>query len=79
MFQSASYRDEFRQHPERYWPVADGPCIVSALDEGVARLGALQYGLTYRGGIWLFASQFHLERFYQSPEVYFDKLDKLTR
>ena len=43
MFQSEPYRDEFQQHPQRYWPVADGQCIVSAFDEGVARMGTLQY------------------------------------
>jgi len=78
VFQSESYRHEFQEHPERYWPVADGQCVVSALDEGVAQWGTLEYGVTYRGGIWLFASQDRRERFHQTPKAYFDKLVKLT-
>lgn len=78
-FRSDAHRQAFQKHPERYWPVADGRCVVSALDEGIERWGSLQHGLTYRGGIWLFASQAQRERFRTSPDAYFEQLIELSR
>jgi thioredoxin-related protein/YHS domain-containing protein len=79
-FQSASHGHAFRQDPRKYWPVADGHCVVSALDEGIAEFGTLEYGVKYRDHVWLFASRAHLERFRQAPETYYRGLvNLLTR
>ena len=77
-FGSESNRNEFQEHPELYWPVADGYCVVSALDEGVQRLGRLDQGLRYRGGIWLFASSDQLEQFQERPADYVQRLVRLA-
>ena len=69
------FRDElqrwhFFEDPRRYWPVADGQCVVSWFDEYVHRQGKMRIGLQYQGAIWFFASAAHRSRFAANPARY---------
>jgi YHS domain-containing protein len=69
-FRDELQRRRFFDDPRRYWPVADGQCVVSWFDERVRRQGKMQVGLQYQGAIWFFASDVHRSRFAANPARY---------
>lgn len=73
-FKTQAHRDEFNKNPKRYWPVVDGVCVVSALDESNVRFGDLAHALKYQGRSWLFVSEDHKRRFERDPEHYLQRL-----
>lgn len=77
-FKSEAHREEFTKHPKKYWPVVDGICVVSALDEDNVTLGKLSHAMNYQGRHWLFASESHREQFQADPASYVAKLRALA-
>jgi thioredoxin-related protein/YHS domain-containing protein len=73
-FASADHARRFEQHPELYWPVLDGRCAVSALDDGVDCPGRGREALVYRGRVWLFADRERREEFFENAADYADRL-----
>jgi len=73
-FRDARHRQLFLEDPHRYWPVADGQCVVSWLDEQTARMGQMRFGLDQGGTIWFFASEEHRNRFAANPEEHLRRL-----
>ena len=77
-FASAEAKKEFQKTPHRYWPVIDGHCVVSGVDENLLRQGSWEHGVSYADRIWFFSSQEQMERFAAQPMGYFDRLVKIT-
>lgn len=73
-FRDARHRQLFLENPQRYWPVADGQCPVSWVDEQTVRTGQMRFGLDQGGMIWFFASEEHRNRFAASPSKYLRRL-----
>lgn len=73
-FRNDQHRQAFFAAPHRYWPAADGNCVVSWLDEQVKTVGQLRFGLEHRGVIWFFASDEHRQRFARTPDEYVARL-----
>ena len=69
-FANAEFKDRFLDQPQKYWPIGDGRCVVSARDARTNRLGNLDHGLMYEERVWLFASDQERERFRADPAVY---------
>ena len=60
----------FRRDPERYVPANDGHCPVEQVDHERSIQGDPQFGVLYRGRLYLCASDEDRERFVQEPERY---------
>jgi YHS domain-containing protein len=73
-FASAEHLRRFEENPRHYWPVLDGCCAVSVVDEGVRRAGTPQFALEYRDRVWLFADRERQERFFQKAADYTARL-----
>ena len=69
-FADDASRQKFQQNPAKYWPVADGQCVVSYFDQQHMTAGKVNLGVMYNDRIWMFASAEHLERFKSSPDRY---------
>ena len=70
LFTAAAQRDLFLQDPDRYSPVISGYDPVQLTEHRQLVDGRREYGVTYQGRIYLFASEATLNRFYQSPGKY---------
>jgi len=71
-FQSDRDKRLFQDQPSKYWPVADGSCIVSRVDDGDTRDGSIYHGVRHQGRVWLFASEDHRQKFKLNPDRYVD-------
>lgn len=69
-FASEQFRAAFAQNPAKYWPVADGLCIVSAAHGKGNEMGTLNNGVFYQGRIWFFANQNNRAAFEADPGKY---------
>jgi len=78
-FSSQEALDEFVSGPNQYWPIADGRCVVSLVDDRGDRRGHLNLGLVYANRVWLFSSAEYLERFRARPQVYLRLLVELSK
>jgi len=73
-FHSNEHRQRFLANPERYWPVANGRCLVSSRDTGLAASGDPRVGVIWRGKLWFFTDRAMQQRFIQTPHQYADNL-----
>ena len=74
-FATAEHVRRFEQNPELYWPVLDGNCVVSHVDENSNRPGRGREALVFRNRIWLFADRERRNLFYENAAEYADRLD----
>ena len=77
-FASQKYLEAFSRNPTKYWPVADGMCVVSAAHGQGSRMGDLDNGALYQGRIWFFADQKTRTAFESAPAKYFNWLKHRT-
>jgi YHS domain-containing protein len=75
LFAAAAQCDQFLQDPDRYSPVISGYDPVQLAEHRQLVDGRREYGVTYRGRIYVFASEATLNRFYQSPGKYESTVD----
>ncbi|MFP6649207.1 MAG: DUF255 domain-containing protein [Pirellulaceae bacterium] len=75
LFAAAAQRDQFLLDPDRYSPVISGYDPVQLTEHRQLVDGRREYGVTYRGRIYVFASEATLNRFYQSPGKYESAVD----
>ncbi len=69
-FYSDEHRQRFLAHPDRYWPVANGKCLVSTKDGRGAELGDPRAGVIWRGKLWFFSDRETQQRFLAMPYQY---------
>lgn len=73
-FVNESYKQRFDANPEKYWPVADGKCIVSDHENKTASpTGAAQYGAVFEGRLWFFKTPEHRQQFTNNINRYLPK------
>ncbi|WP_373649987.1 MULTISPECIES: DUF255 domain-containing protein [unclassified Schlesneria] len=73
-FQSDERRQKFLANPEKYWPVANGQCLVSSREGTESGKGDPRMAVTWRGRIWLFSDRERQQRFIQMPLYYVNEL-----
>ncbi len=73
-FQSEEHLQKFQADPEKYWPVANGQCLVRSREEGSTGRGDPRMAVTWRGRIWMFSDRQRQRRFIQSPLYYVNGL-----
>lgn len=73
-FHSDEHRQKFLANPDRYWPVANGQCLVSSREGRSASSGDPRVGVIWRGKLWFFSDRETQQRFIQTPHQYADNL-----
>ena len=73
-FRTEEHRKRFLMDPDKYWPVANGQCLVSSREEGYSGQGDPRMAVTWRGRIWLFSDRSRQQRFIQTPLFYINEL-----
>lgn len=73
-FQSEDHRQRFLAEPEKYWPVADGQCLVGSREGSYVGRGDPRMAVTWRGRIWLFSDWERQRRFIQTPSYYANEM-----
>lgn len=71
-FASAEHKQEFEVNPEQYWPMLDGRCAVTLLDDHVHAAGQPEFGAVFRSRMWFFTSPENMRSFIESPREYLD-------
>jgi YHS domain-containing protein/thioredoxin-related protein len=69
-FHSDDHRQKFIANPERYWPAANGECLVSSRDGRSTTSGDPRVGVIWRGKLWFFSDREMQQRFIQTPHQY---------
>lgn len=70
LFVSEQARQRFMADPDSFSPMLAGFDPVAYVEDGVAQEGERAHGLVFRNQIFLFASEEHLNRFWQNPDRY---------
>ncbi len=78
-FASERAREVFRENPDTYWPVIDGRCVVSLLDDRRLTVGSWENGVSFAGRVWFFSGQEQMQRFTDQPRNYLDRLVEVMR
>lgn len=73
-FQTEEHRQRFLSEPEKYWPVADGQCLVGSREGSFVGRGDPRMAVTWRGRIWLFSDRARQRRFIQTPSYYANEI-----
>lgn len=73
-FQSEEHRQRFQADPDKYWPVADGQCLVSSREGSMPGPGDPRMAVTWRGRTWMFSDRERQKRFIQSPLYYVNEM-----
>ncbi len=66
-FADGAAKKAFFDNPTRYWPMWDGRCPVTAVNEGRSVEGVPITGAVYRDRLWFFADRDHRAVFDETP------------
>ena len=66
-FSSADKKAQFLASPATYWPMLDGACAMTLLEDEKCVEGSLEFAAVFRKRIWLFASQQAMREFLNDP------------
>jgi YHS domain-containing protein len=72
-FFSEEHRKRFERNPDRYWPMANGKCLVTSQEEQTESPGDPRVGVKWRGKLWFFATRDRQEKFLRSPHRFSDR------
>jgi thiol:disulfide interchange protein DsbD len=67
-FASADHKNRFLRNPQRYWPVANGTCVVTTFEDRSYQQGDPRVGVRWRGKLWFFADRERQQKFLRSPD-----------
>jgi thiol-disulfide isomerase/thioredoxin/YHS domain-containing protein len=66
-FRTAELRDRFVRNPQKYWPVANGNCLVTSREQHALEVGDPRVGVKWRGKLWFFADRTRQQQFMRAP------------
>ena len=66
-FSSIENKEQFLASPATYWPMLDGACAMTLLEDEKRVAGSLEFAAVFRKRIWLFASQEAMQEFLRNP------------
>jgi YHS domain-containing protein len=66
-FHTAEHRDLFVRNPEKYWPVANGNCLVTSSEAHAEEAGDPRVGVNWKGKLWFFADRNRQQQFIRAP------------
>lgn len=77
-FSTEEAKQEFLAHPNEYWPLFDGICSVTMLNDEERALGKLEYAAFFRKRLWLFNSEENLKQFLEDPADVAEAMQELA-
>ena len=66
-FSSVEHKAQFLASPATYWPMLDGACPITLLQDEQRVAGHLEFAAVFRKRIWIFASQEAMQEFVRNP------------
>lgn len=69
-FFSDEHRQRFFANPDRFWPAANGKCLVTAQEGNGVGPGDPRAGVIWRGKLWFFSDRDTQQRFLAMPYQY---------
>ncbi len=66
-FSSPENKDRFLAAPATYWPMLDGKCAMSLIDNDESVEGSLEFAALFRNRVWLFVSKEAMQEFLLDP------------
>lgn len=70
VFHSERERELFAKNPRQYLPAADGVCLVTLMETGRTKLGAIDYPAIFEDQVYFFADASQRRKFLGDPEKY---------
>lgn len=77
-FSSTENKERFLASPATYWPMLDGACAMTLLEDEKRVPGSLEFAAVFRKRIWLFASQKAMQEFLQNPAEMAEEASELA-
>jgi len=77
-FSSNEHKAQFLASPATYWPMLEGACAVTLLEDEQRTAGHLEFAATFRKHIWLFASQEAMQEFLRNPADMADEASEIA-
>lgn len=77
-FSSTEHKEQFLASPATYWPMLEGACAMTMLEEQQRVAGHLEFAAVFRKHIWLFASQEAMEEFLSNPADIADEASEIA-
>ena len=74
-FRSEDHKQKFLAQPASYWPMLDGACAMTLLNDEERVEGQLQYAAVFRKRIWLFTNETAMREFLRDPA---DVIEEVT-
>ncbi len=75
-FASKKHQEQFEKNPQKYWPMLNGACVTSQIDNKIKRQGDPETGAVYHRKLWFFSSVEQRQKFANSPKKYAQLLKK---
>jgi YHS domain-containing protein/thioredoxin-related protein len=66
-FASVEKKEQFLASPGAFWPMLDGACAMTLLEDEKLVDGSLEFAAVFRKRIWLFSSQKAMDEFLSDP------------
>jgi thioredoxin-related protein/YHS domain-containing protein len=66
-FASIDKKEQFLSAPNTYWPMLDGACAITLLEDEKLVEGSLEFAAVFRKRVWLFSSQKAMTDFLSDP------------
>jgi len=78
-FSSAENKEKFQAQPANYWPMLDGVCPITMLNDEQEVQGDLQFAAFFRKRLWVFTTEEHLRQFLDDPAEIIEEVDVLMQ
>lgn len=73
-FRSEDHKQRFLAQPGSFWPMMDGCCPMTLLNDNKKVEGELQYAAVFRKRIWLFVSLENMREFFNDPAAVVEEI-----
>ena len=77
-FSSEEAKQAFLARPNDYWPLFDGICSVSMVNDEERVMGKLEYAAFFRKRLWLFSTEDNLKQFLEDPADVADEMQEIA-
>lgn len=76
-FSSEENKEKFLAQPGNYWPMLDGACAMTLLNEEKKVQGQLEYAAFFRKRLWVFTSEENMKEFLEDPAEVAEEVEEV--
>lgn len=77
-FSSNKHKQQFLASPATYWPMLDGACAMTLLEDEQRVEGSLEFAAVFQKHIWLFSSLEAMQEFLRNPADIADEASEIA-